>query len=282
MLALFLGICAGVLLGVSDLFAAKTSKFVPSITVARSAFTASTIVAVVLVIVVHSTFTVRDSLISLCSGALMAIGLALLYEGYKVSSIGLIAPTCAVLLGLVPVVDSIRKGDRPSSWGWMGMALGIIAIGMATYQPGEPGKARMALLFGAGSGLMFGCAFALFDYTSKASGLTPVLIQRLSAGLILGAAMLFDKTPGGRAPWIAIHPPARTLGILTGVAAGLAIACVQLGYRAGSSGPVAVATSQFATVGVVLSVIFEKEKLRRLQWIGLGCAAIGVGLLAAS
>lgn len=282
MLALVFGISAGVLLGVSDLFAAKTSKHVPSITVARSAFTASTIVAILLVIFVHSTFTVRDTLISLCSGALMAVGLSLLYEGYKVSSIGLIAPTCAVLLGLVPVIDSIRKGDRPSMWGWSGMALGIVAIGMATYQPGSPGKARTALLFGAGSGLMFGCAFALFDYTSKASGLSPVLIQRCSAGVILAGAMLFDRTPGGRAPWIAIHPPARRLGIATGVAAGLAIACVQLGYRVGSSGPVAVATSQFATVGVVLSVIFEKEKLRRLQWIGLVCAAVGVALLAAS
>ena len=68
---------------------------------------------------------------------------------------------------------------------------------------------------------------------------------------------------------------------MTGVTAGLAIACVQLGYRAGSSGPVAVATSQFATVGVILSVIFEKETLRRLQWIGLVCAGVGVALLAA-
>ena len=210
----------------------------------------------------------------------MAVGLALLYEGYKVSSIGLIAPTSAVLLGLVPVLDSIRKGDRPSSFAWIGMALGIAAIGMATYRPGEPGKAKTALLFGAGSGLMFGMAFALFDYTSKESGLTPVLIQRLSAGAILAAAMLFDRSPNGRAPWIAVHPPARRLGVVTGVCAGLAIACVQLGYRAGSSGPVAVATSQFATVGVLLSVAFEREHLRRLQWIGLVCAAVGVGLLA--
>lgn len=280
MTALLLGISAGILLGVSDLFAAKTSRFVPSITVARSAFTASTVVAVALVLIVRSSFTVRDTSISLVSGGLLAVGLALLYEGYKVSSIGLIAPTSAVLLGLVPVVDSIRKGDRPSTWAWIGMALGIAAIGMATYRPGEPGKAKLALLFGAGSGLMFGLAFALFDYTSKASGLTPVLIQRLSAGVLLAVAMLFDRSPAGRAPWIAIRPPARNLGVMTGVCAGLAIACVQLGYRAGSSGPVAVATSQFATVGVVLSVVFEKEHLRHRQWVGLACAAVGVGLLA--
>ena len=58
------------------------------------------------------------------------------------------------------------------------------------------------------------------------------------------------------------------------------MASLQLGFRNGDSGPVAVSASQFATVGVVLSVIYQKERLRTLQWVGVVGAAIGVALLA--
>ncbi len=284
MTGILFGLAAAVLLGFSDLFAAKTSAFVPAITVARTAFAMSTIVAIGLVFAVPSAFILRDSLLALGSGALMAGSLVVLYHGYKVASIGLIAPTSAVLLGLIPVLDGIRKGDRPSTTAWFGMVLGIASIALATYQPGNPGKARNALILGSVSGAGFGCAFALLDYTSKESGLTPILVQRLIGGLLLAIALLFDR-PSGRAewkktPWMAIHPPARLLGVLTGVTAGFAMAALQLGFRNGESGPVAVAASQFATVGVVLSVIYQKERLRTLQWVGVVGAAVGVALLA--
>ena len=65
-----------------------------------------------------------------------------------------------------------------------------------------------------------------------------------------------------------------------GVTAGLAIASLQLGYRHSSAGPVSVATSQFATAAVLLSVVFNKEHLRVAQTLGIALAAVGVALLA--
>ncbi len=280
MTGLLFGLAAGILLGISDLFAARTAKFVPAVTVARTAFMASTVIAAGLVLFVPSEWTVRDTAISALSGSLLAIALVIVYHGYKVASIGVIAPTSAVLMGLIPVLDGVRRGDQPSALAWAGMALGIVAIGLATYQPGKPGGARLALMLGAGSGTLFGCAFALFDYTSKESGLLPVLVQRLAAGLLLALGLLIDRPPTRRAPWLATRMPARKFGIGAGICAGFAMAAVQLGYRSGQSGPVAVAASQFATVGVLLSVIFEKERLRRIQWIGIAGAAVGVALLA--
>jgi drug/metabolite transporter (DMT)-like permease len=55
-----------------------------------------------------------------------------------------------------------------------------------------------------------------------------------------------------------------------------------LAYRRASAGPVSVATSQFATAAVLLSVVVNKEHLRRTQWAGIALAAVGVALLAAS
>jgi hypothetical protein len=222
MKGLLFGLTAAVLLGISDLFAAKTAKYVPAITVARTAFAASTIIATGLLFTVSSTFTVRDTMISTVSGLLLGIALVTLYHGYKVASIGVIAPTSSVLLGLIPVLDGVRKGDRPSVIAWAGMAIGITAIGLATYQPGDKSKARLALVLGAGSGIGFGIAFALADYTSKKSGLSPVFIQRLAAGALLSALFFADKyratvAPEGPAPLIAVRSPARNFGIGCGV-----------------------------------------------------------------
>jgi EamA domain-containing membrane protein RarD len=43
---------------------------------------------------------------------------------------------------------------------------------------------------------------------------------------------------------------------------------------------VSVASSQFATVAVLLAVAVNKERLRTLQGVGLACAAVAVALMA--
>jgi drug/metabolite transporter (DMT)-like permease len=44
---------------------------------------------------------------------------------------------------------------------------------------------------------------------------------------------------------------------------------------------VSVASSQFATVAVVLSVLFNRERMRWWQGVGIGATALAVALIAA-
>jgi drug/metabolite transporter (DMT)-like permease len=53
-----------------------------------------------------------------------------------------------------------------------------------------------------------------------------------------------------------------------------------LAFREGASGPVSVAGSQFATVAVILSVLFNRERMRWWQGIGVAATAAGVALMA--
>ena len=59
-----------------------------------------------------------------------------------------------------------------------------------------------------------------------------------------------------------------------------AIASLQLAFQKGASGPVSVAASQFATVAVVLSVMFNRERMRWWQATGVAATAVGVSLMA--
>ena len=59
------------------------------------------------------------------------------------------------------------------------------------------------------------------------------------------------------------------------------VGALQLAFQKGSSGPVAVASSQFATVAVLLAVTFNRERMRWWQAVGVGLTALAVALIAA-
>ena len=274
-MGLLLGLIAAVLLGASDVCAARASRSVASVTVTRTALAASSVIAVGLLFTVASHFITRDTVLSVLSGLALCIGLFLLYRAYSIAPIGIVAPTTSVLLALVPVLYDVTRGLRPHAVAAVGMAVGLAGVAAATYVPGGQGKARTGIVLGVAAGVGFGVGFTLMAHTSKASGLSPVLLQRTAGFAVLALAQPFDHSP-----LLARRPPARLPAIAAGVLAGGAIASLQLGYRHSSAGIVSVAASQFATAAVVFSVIFNKERLRRLQGAGIAAAAVGVALMA--
>jgi drug/metabolite transporter (DMT)-like permease len=101
-----------------------------------------------------------------------------------------------------------------------------------------------------------------------------VVVQRSAGFALLVVIALFRKEP-----FIATG-----IGRRYAVAAGLlglvAIGSLQLAFQRGDTGPVSVASSQFATVAVILSVIFNKERMRCWQAVGVAATAVAVALIA--
>ena len=274
-MGVLLGVVAGVLLGVSDFMANRASRTISSVSVSRTNLAVSGLIAPLLLFVEPVEWMLRDVVLSTLSGITLAAGLVLLYRGYTIARMGIVAPTASVLLAAVPVLYDVAKGNTPSTVAACGMALGLIALVLTTYQRGGLGSVRIGVVLGVGAGLLFGIAFTLTSETSDAAGLSPVMIQRLAGLLFLIALQPFDK-----APLLALRKPARKWGIGSGLAGGIAIASLKLGYIKGSAGPVSVAASQFATVAVVLSVLFNKERLRPWQAVGVAASGVGVALMA--
>jgi drug/metabolite transporter (DMT)-like permease len=270
-----LGVVAGILLGVSDFLANRASRTISPVSVTRTNLAVSGLIAPLLFFVKPIDWILRDVVLGTLSGITLSAGLVLLYRGYTVARMGIVAPTTSVLLAAVPVLFDLVRGRTPSTLAACGMALGLVALVLTTYQRGGMGSVRIGVLLGVGAGLLFGIAFTLVSETSDTAGLSPVLTQRVSGLLFLAVLQPFDK-----APMLALRPPARMWGIGAGLAAGVATASLKLGYINGSAGPVSVAASQFATAAVVLSVAFNKEPLRPWQAIGVGASGVGVALMA--
>jgi drug/metabolite transporter (DMT)-like permease len=213
-------------------------------------------------------------LIGVASGLAMTSGLLLLYRGYAVARMGVVAPTSSVLLAAVPVVVDLARGDRPSALGAAGMAVGLIALILTSYHPGGTGSVSLGALLGVTSGVVFGVAFTLMGEVSEAAGLMPVLVQRLTGFTMLAIVFAFGSAP------LFTQGEARRPAVIAGCFAMVAIAALQIAFQKGSSGPVSVAASQFATVAVVLSVMFNRERMRWWQGTGVAATAVGVSLMA--
>jgi drug/metabolite transporter (DMT)-like permease len=271
---LLFGALAAIFIGSSDFFAARAGRHAPSVTVVRTAMVAAGILTPILFFVIPSHIIGRHLLIAALSGFMMAGGLSLLYQGYRVAPIGVVAPTASVILALVPVVYDLATGTKLKAVAMMGMTLGVMALGLTSYVRGGKGSTSTGFVLGITSGVLFGVGFTLLSRT-KASGLTPVIAQRWAAFGILALMLPFDK-----GPLLTWRTPARWAGIWCGVFAGTGMACLQLGFKYASAGLVSVASSQFATVAVLLSVIFNKERLRWWQGVGVSLTAVAVALMA--
>jgi drug/metabolite transporter (DMT)-like permease len=273
-LALTYAIAAAVLLGGSDFFAARAARTVPAITVTRTVVGVSTALSPLLLLAVDSRWIARDALIGVCSGVAMTAGLLLLYRGYAVARMGVVAPMSSVLLAAVPVVFDLSRGDRPGPLAASGMGVGLVALVLTSYHPGGTGSVKLGAILGIASGVLFGLAFTLMGEISESAGLTPVLVQRLT-----GFTMLAIAFPFGSSPLLALGGVRRP-AVVAGGFAVFAIASLQLAFQKGDSGPVSVAASQFATVAVVLSVMFNRERMRWWQATGVVATAVGVSLMA--
>lgn len=273
-MSLFLAVVSALLLGGSDFFAARSARTTPSITVTRSAVLTSVTLSPLLLLVVDSRWSWRDSVIGALSGVAMVVGLMLLYEGYKVARMGIVAPLSSVLLTAVPVLWDAVTGVRPGPLASVGMVIGIAALVLTGYTPGGEGSAALGAVLGLGSGVAFGVAFTLMGQASGEAGLSPVIAQR-GAGLVLLVVIgLWRDEP------LVASGIGRRRAILAGLLGLVAIAALQIAFREGDLGPASVASSQFATVGVLLSVAFNGERMRWWQALGVASTAIAVSLIA--
>jgi len=273
---ILLGAIAALMFGASDVLAARGSRTDKPISVTRTALLTALIFTPLFLALKPYSLSGIDLVYSVLSGVAIGVALLTLYFGYSRAPIGVVAPVASVLTAVVPVTVDFLRGNGLSFVSAIGVLVGLVAVAFSTYQPtGHTGNMRLALVVGCIAGTGFGFAFVLLALTNDAAGLAPVPIQRLS-----GLLFLTLMSPLIKAPWISTRPPGRNYAVATGLAAGLAMGLLQLGYRHGEAGPVSVAASQFAAATVLISAIVNGERLRWWQGLGLGLASLGVALMA--
>jgi drug/metabolite transporter (DMT)-like permease len=210
------------------------------------------------------------------AGVLGIAGVLSLYAALAAGPMSIVAPICATG-AIVPVVAGVVEGDRPDAAQWLGMAVALTGVVLASTEAGAEGgdapRGRNGVRLAVLAALVIG--FTLF-FLGKAAGhdaLTGVAVARLVAVPVLGALVLRRRAtaPLGTLPQLAV------IGLLD-TAANCAFAWAT---TAGLLSLVAVLGGLFPVVTVALAYFLLHERLEPLQRAGVLLALAGIPLISA-
>ncbi len=210
------------------------------------------------------------------SGAGNVAGLALVYAALRIGQVALVAPLASTE-GAIAALISILAGESiaPS----VGVALLVIVFGVSlSAVPDEHAVARALHPRTVGLAMLAACSFGASLYaTARAGSALPEAWVVLSARVIGAVALWLPLLLARRlrlsraaAPLVAVSGTCEVLGFysyIAGARHGIAVA--------------AVISSQFAALTAVAAYVLFRERLSRVQLLGVSAVLVGVAVLSA-
>jgi drug/metabolite transporter (DMT)-like permease len=214
----------------------------------------------------------------LWSGAASAagmIGLVLLYRALASGRMTVAAPVSALLAALIPIPVSAWVEGLPNLWTYAGFALALAAIWLVSQESGSlrwrVNLRELGLPLAAG--LFFGLYFLLIHEASREAILWPLVNARLSAAVLMIAFGLLRRQAifPERSLW-----PLVSLGGMMDVLGNIFYV---LAGQAGRLDVTVVLSSLYPGTTVLLAWVFLKERINRIQALGIILALAAIVLL---
>ncbi len=277
-----IALVAAGLFGVGDFFGGSASRQSPVAGVLLLTSLVGFLPIGVLTVLVHGRLSGPALGWGGAAGIAGGLGVLLLFRGLATAAMSVVAPLTAVLSAALPVVIGIGSGERPGLGAYAGMALALGAVALISrgeeHGAGDravPATSRAGVLLALLAGTCFGTYFVLLKHSPVDSGLWPVLAGRLASfvvfiGIAVGTTGL--AIPRGRAALLAL---------LSGSFDTVANVLYLVAVRGGLLSLVAVIIALYPASTVLLARLVFAERLARPQLLGLACATVGVGLIAA-
>jgi drug/metabolite transporter (DMT)-like permease len=311
-MVILLGLAAAVLYGCGDFIGGTASRRVSVLTVLMLAESAGSVVALVAAALSPGAASLAGLAGGAGAGTAGGLGLIMFYTGLATGPMSVVAPVSGLVSTILPVAVALAEGERPGVGVYAGAMLCFVAIVLASSaggadgsrtggrrgrrgsagRSGGAGQTVRALAYGVGAGGLFGLFFLLIRNAGQSGTLWPVASARVGelASVLAAAGVLqlaLRRRARGRSNAGASGTGARgAYGRLLMVAAGagvidvIANICYVAAARTGMFGLAVVLASLYPGVTVLLARVVLGERLRGVQQIGLGLAAVGILLVA--
>jgi drug/metabolite transporter (DMT)-like permease len=281
-MVVLLGLAAAVLYGSGDFLGGMATRRAHVLTVLTLVETAGVIVALAAAVMLPGPASLPGLAWGVSAGLVGGLGLIIFYTGLAAGPMSVVAPVSGLVSTILPVAVALAEGERPGVGVYAGALLCLLAIVLAssasdTGPARRPGRLGRAIAYGTASGVSFGLFFLLIRNAGQSGEVWPVaagrigeLVAVLAAAAVLRPGLL--RGVGGGIPLAAAG---------AGVIDVVANICYVAATRTGMFGLAVVLASLYPGVTVLLARVVLGERLRWLQRVGLGLAAIGVVLVAA-
>jgi drug/metabolite transporter (DMT)-like permease len=260
--------------GAGDFSGGLATRRAQVLSVVVGAYAVGLIMLIALALVWSEPFpTTLDLMWGSVAGLAGAVGLVAFYQALAVGRMGIIAPIAAMLSAALPVLFGAFFEGLPRPLQLIGFVLALIAVGLISglgVVKGRPKGLGLALLAGLG----FGSFFILISRVSNGAVFWPLAAARLSSLLFLLAVVLIRRQKV--LPEKSVWPVVFLAGALD-VAGNVFFV---LATHAGRLDVAAILSSLYPAVTVLLATIILKERVTRLQAIGILVALVAIPLIS--
>jgi drug/metabolite transporter (DMT)-like permease len=215
-------------------------------------------------------------LFAILGGAFGVGGLYCFYRGLAVGAISIVVPVSALCV-ILPVIASLAQGEMLGWLQWLGITLafsGGVLVSFERDTTANTKRLTAGILPALGAALGFGAFFVVMDLAGGVDPLWAVVVSKLSYFLFLLPAVFF-KRPALKVPIIDI-PVVIAIGSLDGIAAFAYTTATTMGMLS----LVAVISSLYPAVSIILATLILKERLRGHQLVGVVLAILGITLIS--
>lgn len=207
------------------------------------------------------------------AGLAGVIGLISFYSALSIGRMGIVAPVSAVLTAALPVLFSAFTEGLPSLLQLGGFVLALLAIGLISRPErarGRPKGIGLALLAGCG----FGCFFILISHASHAATFWPLAVARFTSVFFMLVVVRIRQQQ--MLPKMTIAP----IVLLAGVLDAIGNVFFVLATHTGRLDVAAVLSSLYPAATVLLAALVLRERVTRIQAVGILLALVAVPLIA--
>ncbi len=283
MFSITLALCSSVLYGAGDFFGGLSARRAKAMTVVLFSQLIGLLVllaAVPLLPAAHPTS--GDLWAGAGAGVAGMLGVGLLYAALASGQMSVAAPITAVCGISIPVLVGFRLGEHIPGRALFGIGLAAAAIGLisagADSQASQPAPSaafhpKKAIRLALASGIAIGAFYVCLGRTGPHAGAWPVIVARCVSVGLLGLASI--RTPS----IVKMSRHALPTIVLAGIFDVAANVLYAFAARGNLLGLTATLASLYPATTVLLARIVLRERMQRLQTIGLGFAAVAIILM---
>lgn len=268
------GLAASLCWGSGDFSGGLASRRATASSVVTAAYAAGFVLLVVLALIWKEPFpTLPDSIWGGLAGIVGALGLIAFYSALSVGRMGIVAPVSAVLTAGLPVLFGIFTQGLPGLLQVGGFVLALLAIVLISRPESTKGRPKglgLALVAGCG----FGCFFILISRVSHGETFWPLAVARFTSVLFLLILAWFRRQQ------VMPKRTAMPLVLLAGILDAVGNAFFVLAAHSGRLDIASVLSSLYPAATVLLAALVLRERMTRIQSIGILLALIAIPLIS--
>jgi drug/metabolite transporter (DMT)-like permease len=263
--------------GISDFLGGQQSRRLPVLAVLAVSQPVGLVLIGILILLFGADPISADKLaIAAVAGVASLGGLWAYYAAMAMGTVSVVAPIASLGV-VVPVVVGLARGDAPATIQLIGLAPAIAGVVILGYEerPEQARVARRSIVLAILAGLGFGIFFTALDLAATDRPGWALLAVRVGGVATVAFALLISR------PRLSVVSGSIAILITIGVFDVLANALFAVASTKGVLPVVAVGGSMYPAFTVALAYVVLRERLARIQWVGVALALFGVVLIAA-